>query len=102
LRTLFGTALASPAAHPGCFTAQTKRDPATGKKVWSHDFPKSQLFGSVTATAGDLVLAGGTNDRMFRAQDANTGDVLWEQKTNSGIVGMPVAYEVDGVEYIAV
>jgi alcohol dehydrogenase (cytochrome c) len=56
----------------------------------------------VTATAGDLVLAGGTNDRMFRAYDAKTGDVLWEQKTNSGIVGMPVAYEVDGVEYIAV
>jgi hypothetical protein len=30
-------------------------DPATGKKVWSHHFPKSQLFGSVTATAGDLL-----------------------------------------------
>jgi alcohol dehydrogenase (cytochrome c) len=77
-------------------------DPATGKKVWSHNFPKSQLFGSVTATAGDLVFAGGTNDRMFRAFDAKTGDVLWEQKTNSGIMGMPIAYEVDGTEYIAV
>jgi alcohol dehydrogenase (cytochrome c) len=77
-------------------------DPATGKKVWSHNFPKSQLFGSVTATAGDLVLVGGTNDRMFRAFDAKTGDLLWEQKTNSGIMGMPIAYEVDGTEYIAV
>jgi alcohol dehydrogenase (cytochrome c) len=77
-------------------------DPATGKKAWSHNFPKSQLFGSVTATAGDLVFAGGTNDRMFRAYNAKTGEVLWEQKTNSGIVGMPIAYEVDGVEYIAV
>ena len=64
-------------------------DPATGKKVWSHNFPKSQLFGSVTATAGDLILAGGTNDRMFRAFDAKTGEVLWEHKTNSGIMGMP-------------
>jgi alcohol dehydrogenase (cytochrome c) len=60
------------------------------------------LFGSVTATGGDLVFGGGTNDRNFRAYDAKTGEVLWEQKTNSGIVGMPIAYEVDGTEYIAV
>jgi len=28
--------------------------------------------------------------------------VLWEQKTNSGVTGVPVSYEVDGVQYIAV
>ena len=28
--------------------------------------------------------------------------MLWEQKTNSGITAAPVAYEVDGTEYIAV
>jgi alcohol dehydrogenase (cytochrome c) len=77
-------------------------DPATGKKAWSHNFPKSQLFASVTATAGDLVFVGGTNDRNFHAFDAKTGKLLWQQKTNSGIVGMPIAYEVDGTEYIAV
>jgi alcohol dehydrogenase (cytochrome c) len=77
-------------------------DPATGKKVWHYDYPKSQLFASVLATAGDLVFAGGTNDRMFRAFDAKTGKVLWQQKTNSGIVGAPVSYEVDGVQYVAV
>ena len=88
-----------PARHRA---SRLRWDPATGKKVWSHNFPKSQLFGSVTATAGDLVLVGGTNDRMFRAFDAKTGEVLWEQKTNSGIIGMPIAYEVDETEYIAV
>ena len=77
-------------------------DPATGKKAWSHNFPNSQLFGSVTATAGDLIFVGGTNDRMFRAFHAKTGELLWEQKTNSGIMGMPIAYEVDGTQYIAV
>jgi len=77
-------------------------DPATGKKAWSHNFPKSQLFGSVTATAGDLIFVGGTNDRMFRAFHAKTGELLWEQKTNSGIMAMPIAYEVDGTQYIAV
>ena len=39
---------------------------------------------------------------MFRAFDAKTGELLWEQKTNSGIMGMPVSYEVDGTQYIAV
>ena len=77
-------------------------DPVTGKKAWSHNFPKSQLFGSVTATAGDLIFVGGTNDRMFRAFHAKTGELLWEQKTNSGIMAMPIAYEVDGTQYIAV
>ena len=77
-------------------------DPATGKKVWSHNFPKSHLFGSVLATAGDLVLVGGTNDRNFRAFDAKSGELLWEQKTNSGIMGMPMSYEVDGTQYIAI
>ena len=56
----------------------------------------------MTATAGDLIFVGGTNDRMFRAFHAKTGELLWEQKTNSGIMGMPIAYEVDGTQYIAV
>jgi alcohol dehydrogenase (cytochrome c) len=77
-------------------------DPATGKKAWTVNFPGSQLFASVTATAGDLVFIGGTNDREFHAYNAKTGELLWQQKTNSGIVGMPIAYEVDGTEYIAV
>jgi alcohol dehydrogenase (cytochrome c) len=77
-------------------------DLATNKKVWHHEFPKSQLFAPVLATAGDLVFVGGTNDRMFRAFDAKSGKVLWEQRTNSGVTAAPVAYEVDGVQYIAV
>jgi alcohol dehydrogenase (cytochrome c) len=67
-----------------------------------HPFPKAQPFGSTLATAGDLVFVGGTNDRMFRAFDAKSGKLLWEQKTNSAIMGMPVAYAVDGQEYIAI
>jgi alcohol dehydrogenase (cytochrome c) len=77
-------------------------DPATGKKVWAHNFPKSQLFATVLATGGDLVFVGGTNDRMFHAFDAKTGQLLWEQKVNSGITGAPISYEVDGTQYIAV
>jgi alcohol dehydrogenase (cytochrome c) len=45
---------------------------------------------------------GGTNDRNFRAFDAETGKVLWKQRTNSGITAVPVSYSIDGVQYVAV
>lgn len=74
----------------------------TGKKVWSHPFANSQMWGPVLATGGGLVFAGGTNDRYFRAFDAKTGKVLWQFRTGSGVVGVPVAFELDGKQYIAV
>jgi alcohol dehydrogenase (cytochrome c) len=76
-------------------------DPATGKRAWTYPFP-NQLFASVLSTGGGLVFVGGTNDRMFRAFDAKTGELLWQQKTNSGIIGMPVAYQVGDTEYVAI
>ena len=45
---------------------------------------------------------GGTNDRYFRAFDATTGKVLWQFRTGSGVIGVPVSFEVDGKQYIAV
>ncbi|MGH7755704.1 MAG: PQQ-binding-like beta-propeller repeat protein, partial [Vulcanimicrobiaceae bacterium] len=74
----------------------------TGKRVWTHDFKDSQTFGPVLATAGGLLFEGGTNDRYFRAFDAKTGDVLWKMRGSSGFMGAPVAFAVDGKEYIAV
>ncbi|MBO1075446.1 methanol/ethanol family PQQ-dependent dehydrogenase [Roseomonas marmotae] len=77
-------------------------DMATNRKVWSHPFPNSQLWGPVLATGGGLVFTGGTNDRMFRAFDAKTGQQLWQIRTNSGVTGVPTSFEVDGTQYIAV
>jgi alcohol dehydrogenase (cytochrome c) len=74
----------------------------TGKKVWTHTFPTSHNWGPMLATAGDLVFTGGTNDRMFRAFDARNGKVLWEFPTNSGILGQPTSFSVDGKQYVAV
>ncbi|MEX2482311.1 MAG: PQQ-dependent dehydrogenase, methanol/ethanol family [Gammaproteobacteria bacterium] len=76
-------------------------DMATGKRVWTTTF-ESHNWGPVLTTAGGLVFAGGTNDRYFRAFDANTGAVLWQQRTNSGVTGVPVSYAVDGRQYVAV
>lgn len=73
----------------------------TGKKIWEQTFD-SPNWGPVLTTAGGLVFMGGTNDRYFRAFDAATGEILWTQRTNSGITGIPTAFAVDGVQYVAV
>jgi alcohol dehydrogenase (cytochrome c) len=75
---------------------------ATGKKVWSHDFTDSAMWSPILATAGNLVFSGGTNDRMFRAFDATTGDLKWETRLNTSVEGAPSSFMIDGVQYIAV
>ena len=63
---------------------------------------------SLLASAGTIANALSSQpQRVFRnaeahAFDAKSGELLWEQKTNSGIMGMPVSYEVDGTQYIAI
>jgi alcohol dehydrogenase (cytochrome c) len=76
-------------------------DVAKGEKVWSYQY-EGHSFGPVLTTGGGLVFQGGTNDRYLRAFDAKTGRELWKFRTNSGVVAPPVAYMVDGVQYIAV
>jgi alcohol dehydrogenase (cytochrome c) len=46
-----------------------------GKRVWQHNF-KTILWAPLLVTGGDIVFAGGTPDREFRAFDARTGDQL--------------------------
>jgi alcohol dehydrogenase (cytochrome c) len=75
-------------------------DPVTGQRVWSSTFPF--MRSSILVTGGNLVFAGGTPDRYFRAFDATTGEILWSFPTSSGVYGVPSTYEVDGVQYVAV
>ena len=49
-----------------------------------------------------MLFAGGTNDRLFHAFDAKSGKILWEYPTISGVNGVPVSFQVDGQQYIAV
>jgi alcohol dehydrogenase (cytochrome c) len=75
---------------------------ATGERVWTHEYGPFANWGPVLTTAGGLVFSGGTADRYFRAFDARTGELLWEYRLNSGVLGAPVAFEIDGKQYIAV
>ena len=76
-------------------------DMTTGKLAWTHKF-KTFLWAPLLTTGGNLVFAGGTNDRLFRAYDARDGKILWEYPTASGVIGVPTSFEVDGEQYIAV
>jgi alcohol dehydrogenase (cytochrome c) len=76
-------------------------DVSRGERVWAQTFD-SHNWGAVLATAGDVVFMGGTSDRYFRAFDAETGELLWRQRTSSGITGIPTSFAVDGVQYVAV
>jgi alcohol dehydrogenase (cytochrome c) len=74
----------------------------TGKRVWTHKYAKSPNWGPMLATGGGLVFTGGTNDRRFHAFDAESGKLVWEFPTNSGITGQPSSFSVDGKQYVAV
>lgn len=93
-----GLTLAEGADHIGEVQAWNVN---TREKVWQHDF-EFHNWGPLLSTSGNLVFGGGTNDRFFRAFDANTGKVLWKMRTNSGVTAVPSSFEVDGKQYIAV
>jgi PQQ-dependent dehydrogenase (methanol/ethanol family) len=89
---------AGPGGHRGEFTAW---DPVAAKPAWkiTERFP---VWSGALATAGDVVFYG-TMEGWFKAVDARTGNLLWQFKTGSGIIGQPVSYRgPDGKQYVAV
>ena len=71
----------------------------TGEIAWLHEQRAATM--SLVATGGGLVFGGDVNGR-FRAFDQETGEVLWEINLGSPVSGFPIAYAVDGRQYIAV
>lgn len=77
-------------------------DVQNAKPAWSVKDPNFPMYSGVISTAGDVVFYG-TMDGWFRALDARNGNVLWQYKTASGIVGNPITYQgPDGKQYVAV
>jgi len=75
-------------------------DPLTGKAKWELPFKSPNIAGSL-ATAGGLVFTGMLTGE-FIAVDADTGKIVWQFQTPSGIVGQPVTWEKDGKQYVTV
>ena len=77
-------------------------DVANAKKAWGIKEADLPVYSGVLATAGDVVFYG-TMDGWFRAVDARSGSVLWQQKLTSGIIGNPMTYiGPDGKQYVAI
>jgi PQQ-dependent dehydrogenase (methanol/ethanol family) len=87
-----------PGGNQGELTAW---DPVAARAVWKipEHFP---AWSGTLVTAGDVVFYG-TMEGWFKAVHARTGQVLWQFKAGSGIIGQPVSYRgPDGHQYIAV
>ena len=76
---------AGPGGHRGELIAW---DPVARRKVWTikENFP---VWSGALVTAGDVVFYG-TMDGWFKAVDARTGELLWQFKAGSGIIGQPI------------
>ena len=81
----------------GLFTAV---DVATGEARWSYR-QRAGMTGSVLTTGGGLVFVS-DDARRFRAFDAETGEIIWDQILNSSAGGFPTTYSVGGVQYLAI
>ena len=87
----------SDAPRSGTLTAIDTHD---GKIRWQRVLPQP-LLGGTLFTSGGLVFTGeGGGD--LAAFDAATGAELWHGACGAGVNAPPVAYEVDGREYVAV
>lgn len=89
---------AGPGGMRGRFTAW---DPVAQRKAWDIE-EKFPVWSGALVTAGDLAFYG-TMDGWFKAIDARKGTLLWQFRTESGIVGQPVTFRgPDGQQYVAV
>ncbi len=85
---------------PGVTGRLKKFDVLTGKADWDIADPYPNWGGTLN-TAGGLVFYGSLGGD-FRAVDRDTGEILWQRKLGSGIIGNPITYEVKGKQYVSV
>ena len=78
----------------------TAWDPVNQKEIWRADRP-GPWNGGALSTAGNLVFEG-TGYGQFEAFRATTGEKLWSAPTQSGVTAGPIAYTVNGEQYIAI
>jgi alcohol dehydrogenase (cytochrome c) len=75
-------------------------DPMTGKAKWSIPFKVANTAGTMN-TDGGLVFTGQLTGEFIAVDTAN-GKILWKFQTPSGIIGQPITWEKDGVQYVTV
>ncbi|EXG82301.1 PQQ-binding-like beta-propeller repeat protein [Cryptosporangium arvum] len=77
-------------------------DPRTNTPVWTKDGDWSLAHGNgILTTAGRVMFQGGP-DGVLHAMNDETGESLWSFQCGAGVHTSPVAYEIDGEQYLAV
>lgn len=77
-------------------------DPATNRVRWKKPMPYSLAHGNgILTTESDLLFIGQPDGNLL-ALDARNGRELWRFQTGAAISASPLAYQVDGEQYIAV
>lgn len=77
-------------------------DPSTNTVRWKKPMPYSLAHGNgILTTASDLLFIGQPDGNLI-AMDAHNGAELWRFQTGAAISASPVAYEIDGEQYVAV
>jgi alcohol dehydrogenase (cytochrome c) len=76
-------------------------DPLTAQKKWRTPLMDFQIWSAMLATGGGLLFTGKETGE-FIAVDADTGEVIWQFQTGSGINAIPVTYTHQGRQYVTV
>jgi outer membrane protein assembly factor BamB len=77
-------------------------DPRTNTVAWRQEHPWSICHGNGILTTRGGVMFQGWPDGLLNAFDDRTGEALWSFQTGAGVHTSPIAYEIDGEQYIAV
>ena len=93
----------------------TAVDLSTGRHVWrvplgrheelmARGIPQTGTvnFSGPTATAGGVIFAAGTTDKLLRAFDASTGAEIWEAQLPFVGSASPMVFEFDNAAYVVV
>ena len=81
----------------GLLTAINLED---GKVVWNYQ-TEQPLIGGSLSTAGGLTFFGEGNGDL-NAVNSKCGELLWSYHLNAGVNAPPIAYQIEGKQYIAV
>jgi len=76
-------------------------DPLTAKPKWKIPLVELPSWSGMLATAGGLVFSGKVSGE-FLAIDEDSGEVLWQFKTGSGVNAQPITYTYKGRQYVTV